>query len=83
MLLFLSDVHAFIRLRIFWLKMGLVMLLISNAILAQRCDHRVPGRKPGNTQGNSRPTLRARVHAGVSLGLWFFTLLAGTALTAG
>lgn len=83
MLLFLSDVHAFIRLRTFWLKMGLVLLLITNAILAQRYDHRVSSREPGTTRGNLEPTSRSRAHAGVSLLLWLLTLLAGTALTAG
>jgi hypothetical protein len=83
MLLFLSDVHAFVRLKVFWLKMGLVVLLITNAVLAQRHDHRVLAYGSGTARGNLDPNSRSRVHARVSVGLWFLTLLAGTALTAG
>lgn len=83
LLLFLSDVHAFVRLRAFWLKMGLVVLLITNEILSQRHDRRVLARGPDTAPASPGPRARSRVHAGVSVGLWLLTLLAGTALTAG
>jgi hypothetical protein len=83
MLLFLSDVHAFIHLRTFWLKMGLVVLLINNALLADRHARRVLSSGPGTARGSLESVSRERVHARVSIGLWLLTLLAGTALTAG
>jgi hypothetical protein len=83
LLLFLSDVRTFVALPTFWLKMGLVALLISNSVLAERC-----GRWPhlsGSLAAQPRPApiSRCRVHAGVSVALWLLTLLAGTALVTG
>ena len=85
LLLFLSDVETFVGLRTFWLKMGLVMLLITNSLLAQRCErqnqHRSAG--PVTAQRKPEPAARRRAHAGISMVLWLLTLLAGTALVAG
>jgi hypothetical protein len=83
LLLFLSDVEAFAGLWTFWFKMGLVVLLITNSLLAQRCEDERRSARPVTAQRKPEPTSRHRVHAGVSLVLWLLTLLAGTALMAG
>jgi hypothetical protein len=80
LLLFLSDVQTFAALPAFWLKMGLVALLISNSLLAERCDHQRRPAGPVAAQPRPEPMSRYRVHAAVSLVLWLLTLLAGTAL---
>jgi hypothetical protein len=64
--LFFSDVAAFAYSATFWVKMGLVAMLATNA-----CGARAAG------------PARQRLHAMASLGLWFVTLAAGTALMNG
>ena len=81
--LFLSDVEAFAGLPTFWLKMSLVVLLLTNSVFAQRCEQQLP--VAGNASGSRRRARASRhgVHAGVSVVLWMCTILAGTALMAG
>jgi hypothetical protein len=83
LLLFLSDVETFVGLRRFWLKMGLIVLMITNSLLAQRCERRRRSVGPLTAQGKPEARSRHRVHAGVSMALWLLTLLAGTALVSG
>ena len=82
LLLFLSDVRTYVALPTFWLKLGLVALLISNFVLAGRCARRPHPSAPVTAQ-RPAPISRCRVHARVSLVLWLLTLLAGTALVTG
>jgi uncharacterized membrane protein len=82
-LLFLSDVDSFIHLRTFWLKMGLVALVITNSLLAQRHDGQIYSAGPVTARRNAQRMARGRVHARVSLSLWLLTILAGTAIVAG
>jgi hypothetical protein len=83
LLLFLSDVHTFVGRPTFWLKMGLVALLICNSLLAERCERRRRSAGTVNARREADSLSRHRLHAGVSLALWFLTLLAGTALVTG
>jgi hypothetical protein len=66
-------VETFLYSRIFWLKMGLMMLLITNGWLLLRGERRVQ---------NGEPHAWIRLHhtAVASLVLWFLTTLAGAAL---
>jgi uncharacterized membrane protein len=72
-LLFAADVETFWHSWIFWLKMGLIALLLINGallLLVERQANRV------------EPRAWARLHftATTSLWLWFLTTLAGAAL---
>lgn len=66
--LFLSDVAAFAGMATFWLKMGLVALLLINA--------RVP-------MATAAERGRCRLHACLSISLWLCTLALGTMLMSG
>jgi hypothetical protein len=73
LLLFGADVQTFLYSRIFWLKMGLMVLLLGNGLLLLRGERRVQ---------HGEPHAWARLHytAVASLVLWFLTTLAGAAL---
>jgi len=87
-LLLLADLEAFVGMLAFWVKMGLIILLIVNASLMLRQEQRlrivasshtdagVTG--PGDTD---RLWARLRRHAWTSLTLWFGIVFAGTAMT--
>jgi CheY-like chemotaxis protein len=72
-LLFAADADTFLWSKIFWLKMGLLALLLTNGALMQRRERQVLRDAPG-----AWPRLRRT--AIVSLVLWFVTTLAGAAL---
>jgi hypothetical protein len=73
LVLFGADVQTFLYSRIFWLKMGLMMLLLVNGLLVLRGERQVQ---------RGEPDAWARLHtaAVASLVLWFLTTLAGAAL---
>lgn len=70
--LFLSDVAAFADMAVFWLKMGLVAVLLVNAVSATRLARR-----------GEPAVARRRLHAALSIGLWFTILALGTVLMSG
>jgi len=72
-LLFGADVETFLYSRIFWLKMGLMVLLLINGLLLLRGERQAQ---------RGEPDAWARLHytAVASLVLWFLTTLAGVAL---
>jgi uncharacterized membrane protein len=73
LLLFGADVQTFLYSRIFWLKMGLMALLLINGLLLLRGERQVE---------RSEAHAWARLHytAVASLVLWLLTTLAGAAL---
>jgi hypothetical protein len=73
LLLFGADVQTFLYSRMFWLKMGLMVLLLVNGLLLLRVEGQVR---------RGEPDAWARLHytAVASLVLWFLTTLAGAAL---
>jgi len=73
LLLFAADVQTFLYSRIFWLKMGLMGLLLINGALMLRGERQV-------TRGEPRAWERLHYTAVASLVLWFLTTLAGAAL---
>jgi hypothetical protein len=79
-LLFLADVETFAGSIVFWVKMGLVLLLLLNGLVMTRVEG-VLRRKA--VPGGAQTTLwrRLRVTAVVSGVLWLTTLLFGVALT--
>ena len=74
LLLFAADADMFLHSRIFWLKMGLMAMLLLNGVLMLLGERRV-------LRGDTRAWKRLHRVAVSSLLLWFLTTLAGTALT--
>jgi uncharacterized membrane protein len=72
-LLFAADVETFLYSRIFWLKMGLMVLLLINGGMLLRGERQV-------NRGEARAWARLHRMAIASLVLWFLTTLAGAAL---
>lgn len=86
-LLFLADVEAFAASPIFWTKMGLVLLLVANALVTSRMDSAL--RRDADASATStapdrhaRRWRRRRAGALASAVLWFGLVLAGTALAS-
>lgn len=73
LLLLAADAETFLYSRIFWLKMGLLLLLLLNGGLLLRRERQVRVSEP-------RTWTRLRHVAIASLILWFLTTLAGAAL---
>jgi uncharacterized membrane protein len=76
--LFLTDVETFAGSVAFWVKMGLVALLLLNGLLMTRAERVLRGPRDG---GDTAPWGRLRTTAVASGVLWLATLLAGVALT--
>jgi len=73
LLLFAADVESFLYSRIFWLKMGLMGLLLTNGALLRLGERQVK-------RGGPRAWTGLHYTAIASLVLWFLTTLAGAAL---
>lgn len=72
-LLFAADVDTFLYSRIFWLKMGLMALLLANGALLLLVERQA-------TRDDARAWARLHYMATASLVLWSLTTLAGAAL---
>ena len=72
-LLFAADVDTFLHSRVFWLKMGLMALLLANGALLRLVERQA-------NRGEPRAWARLHYTAVASLLLWFLTTLAGAAL---
>jgi hypothetical protein len=72
-LLFAADVDTYAVSRLFWLKMGMVALLMLNGAVLVRV-----GRGAHSPDEHTRQTMRRT--AGISLALWVLTTLAGAGL---
>jgi hypothetical protein len=73
LLLFGADVQTFLYSRVFWLKMGLMALLLINGFLLLKGERRVQ-------RGDLHAWTRLHYTAVASLVLWLLTTLAGAAL---
>jgi uncharacterized membrane protein len=71
-LLFAADLDTYLVSRVFWIKMGLLVLLLVNGSILWLAERRV------SRGAAAWPTLR--VTALVSLALWFLVTLGGVAL---
>lgn len=78
LLLFLSDVETFLPSPVFWVKLSLVALLLTNGFAMTRVE-RALGGVPGGDDG--RLWARLRRVSMLSVGLWLATTLAGVVLT--
>ena len=72
-LLFASDLDTFLYSKIFWIKMGLVALLLVNGGLVLRAERQAE-------RGDDQAWSRLAWTSGISLALWLLTTLAGAAL---
>jgi hypothetical protein len=72
-LLFAADVDTYLVSRIFWLKMGLIGVLLANGVLLLRSERDA-------THAEAHAWTRLHFIATVSLILWFLITLAGAAL---
>ena len=71
-----ADLETFLNSRLFWIKMGIVALLLMNGGLLVLAE-RAPRRAARATRGWAR----LRLVSAASLVLWLSALLAGTWLT--
>ena len=72
-LLFAADVDTFLYSRAFWLKMGLLVLLLLNGALLLKGERQA-------RHGDAHAWRRLHYTAVASLTLWFLTTLVGAAL---
>lgn len=86
LLLLLADFEAFMGMPAFWVKMLLILLLVSNALLMQRRESLIKATANGplglSSPAGSKQWTGLRRHAWLSLTLWFAIVLAGTAMTS-
>lgn len=75
-LLFLSDVDEFLASPAFWVKLGLIGLLLLNGFMMSRTE-----RALGSAREDTALWARLRTIAVLSLILWIATTLAGVVLT--
>jgi hypothetical protein len=73
LLMLFADLHTFITSPLYWTKMGLVALLLTNGYVRLRAEN-------GLRQGRAAWSTFRRTSA-ASLALWFLVLLAGAFLT--
>jgi hypothetical protein len=72
-LLFAADVDTYAVSKLFWLKMGMVAVLMVNGAILVRAGRALP-------EPDERTRLTMRRTAAVSLALWLLTTLAGAGL---
>jgi hypothetical protein len=73
--MFLADLETFWNTRVFWIKMGLVVLLLANGLIMRRAE-RLTLTLPAQAWAQLKAT------SIVSLVLWFAVLLASTILAS-
>ena len=76
-LMTMADLETYLPSRLFWTKMTLVALLVTNGALLVGAERAAAG------GGSERVWMRVRVASAASAALWLTTLLAGTWLTVG
>ncbi|HWA16999.1 MAG TPA: hypothetical protein VG817_11225 [Gemmatimonadales bacterium] len=76
LLMFAADVEALATAPVFWVKMGLVLLLLGNGWVMLKAERQLALVHPSDATG-WRQLRRASL---VSLGLWFAVVLAGSIL---
>jgi len=73
LLLFAADVDTFWASRVFWIKIGLIALLVVNGMALMRSERRA-------SAGDASAWRTLRWTAAASITLWMLTTLAGVAL---
>jgi hypothetical protein len=78
-----ADLETFLGSWIFWVKLGLVALLLINGFILERTETRLrlsSAVETDTSAGDSRLWRRLKVAAVMSIALWSATLVAGTLL---
>ena len=78
LLLLLADLEKLLPSPAFWLKMGLVLLLLANGAWMTREETLLRLGRPASPEAADRAWRRLRASALSSLALWFLIVLAGT-----
>jgi hypothetical protein len=81
-LLFLTDLEAFAVSTVFWMKMGLVALLLTNGIVASRLDAQLSCASDEASAAKENLWRRRRLSARATAVLWFSLVLSGSALAS-
>ncbi len=76
LLMFAADLESLVVMKVFWLKMGLVGLLLANGWQMVRTERRLELGDPADARG----WRRLRTASVVSLVLWFAVVLVGSIL---
>ena len=79
-LLFLTDLEAFAVSRVFWTKMCLVVLLLTNTAIASRLEARLLREDGAPARDDAALWRRRRANAWATAVLWFALVLSGSAL---
>jgi len=79
-LLFFADVGTYATSVAFWVKMGLVALLLANGLVMSRAEAALRGNASTGADDRARRWGTLRVTAATSMVLWIATVLAGTVL---
>ena len=74
LLMLAADLETFLYSRVFWIKMGLIVLLLVNGAVLTAAERRASG-------GDQHAWGRLRMTAITSLALWLMITLAGVGLT--
>ena len=74
-----ADVEAFTASPVFWIKLGVVALLLLNGAVLAQTEHELRRTEPGEP-GRARLWRRLRVATYLSVGLWTGTVVIGTVL---
>jgi uncharacterized membrane protein len=74
LLMLAADLETFLSSRVFWIKMGLVVLLLINGVVLTSAERRY-------RRGDEHAWARLRFTAISSLALWFLIAFAGVGLT--
>ena len=74
LLMLAADLNTFLESRVFWIKMGLIVLLLINGAVLTSAERRA-------RLGNETAWGRLRLTAVSSLALWFLIAFAGVGLT--
>jgi hypothetical protein len=81
-LLFLTDLEAFAVSTVFWTKMGLVALLLTNAAVASRLDAQIVRAGDGASGAQDDLWRRRRASARATAVLWLALVFSGSALAS-
>jgi uncharacterized membrane protein len=76
LLMFAADLETLVATPTFWIKMGLIGLLMLNGWVMMKAERRLQSGDPSDARGWSR----LRTASLVSLALWFAVVLAGSIL---
>ena len=79
LLLTAADFKTFVQTPVFWVKMGLIVLLVLNGLVLTRTETAI--RRTARPAADERLWSRLRINSRLSIALWTLTLVVGVFLT--